>query len=202
MHLRERLPLRNKPLLQSAVIFALVFGVAMAPWPRLGRAFCGGYAVAAAAAFAPVLPPEAVTFWPSVPGDQHEEWDLLIRFRPATGATFRRGIRVEVRRVGYVPLVFLAALAIGFPARDRRHLAIAAAGCVAALVFLQAVALFSAFTARGVVSLGSGLNLLVSFASRALLSAPVMTFAVPGLLWAILARPRAPLAPSRTVSLA
>lgn len=189
MRVRDRLPLREKPFLQSAILFVLVFGVAMAPWPRLGRAFCEGYALVASAAFMPVFPAEAVTFRSSVAGDQHDEWDLLIRFRRRPGETVVHGIRVQLRRIAYVPLVFFAALSIAFPARDRRHRTAGIAGSVAALFVLQAVAIVAVFTSREVLSFGTALNLAIALISGGLVAAPVMSFAVPGLLWAILARP-------------
>jgi hypothetical protein len=179
--------LHENPLLRSLAILALVYGLLAAPWPGLGRAFVTVYAVAAEATLREALP-DGTSFRASQPDEASGPWDLAIRLPPAPGTTTVHGIRVHLRRVAYVPLAFLAALAVAFrPGRSARRGSLVA--CPFVLVALQVTALLSVFTTRGILDLGTAGNIVVGLVSRAFFEAPGMAFAIPGLLWLLLARP-------------
>ena len=181
-----RLPERS--LARSLAVLAVTYGILAAPWPGLGRAFVTGYAAAAEVTLAPALPFEGTSFRATAPGEQASEWDLAIRLPVAPGETTVHGIRVHLRRVAYLPLAFLAALALAFPPGRSAPRARAIA-CPAILVALQTIALLSVFTTRGLLDLGLPGNVCVGLVSRALFEAPGMMFALPALLWGLLARP-------------
>jgi hypothetical protein len=181
-----RIPERS--LARSLAVLAVAYGLLSVPWPGLGRAFVAGYAAVAQATLAHAPPLEGTSFRATAPGEEASDWDLAIRLPSPPGTSTVHGIRVHVRRVAYLPLAFLAALALAFPAgRSARRGLVAA--CPALLVVLQTVALLSVFTVRGLLDLGVVGNVAVGLVSRAFFEAPAMTFAIPGLLWLLLARP-------------
>jgi hypothetical protein len=179
---------RDRTLLRSLVVLVLAYGLLAVPWPGLGRAFVTVYAGAVQATLGNVLPMEGTSFRATEPGEPASPWDMAIRLPVAPGETNVHGIRVHMRRVAYVPLAFLGALALAFPPGRSAHW-FSIVACPVALVALQAVALLSVFTTRGLVDLGIVGNVIVGLVSHAFFEAPGMGFAIPGLLWALLARP-------------
>jgi hypothetical protein len=173
---------------RSLVVWAALYGLLSIPWPGLGHAFTTVYAAAAEVVLTSVLPMEGTSFRATEPGEPASEWDLAIRLPRAPGATSIHGIRIHLRRVAYVPLAFLAALGVAFPpARSARWPSVVA--CPVILVTLQTIALLSVFTTRGLLDLTLVGNVIVGLLSRAFFEAPGMGFAIPALLWALLARP-------------
>jgi hypothetical protein len=175
-------------IIRRLLIFGALFGLLTWNWPGLGRAFCGAYAAVTALAFAPVFG-DTVTFDASKPGDRFDEWDLLVRLQPPPGSNNVHGVRVQIRRICYMPLALFVAFAISCPPRTRRGYWLGWGACLALFAALQGLAMLSVFTTRGVLNLDTFLNLAVDLASRALIAAPVMSFALPPLLWMLLARP-------------
>jgi hypothetical protein len=174
----------DKARLRRLLALLAVYGVLAFPWPGLGRAFCTGYAWAAEAVLADVLPSGMTTFRAGAPGEALDEWNVLVQLPAAAGSTLVHGVRVHVRRICYVPLAFLLALAVAYPVERARRW-VTAAGCLVALAGAQIVALLSAFTARGLLDLGLLPNVVITVSSRVLL-APAMSFAVPGVAWIVL----------------
>jgi hypothetical protein len=175
-------------VVRAIVVFVVVFGALTWPWPGWGRTFCSGYAAIAAAALHPVFGDE-VTFDASRKGDRFDEWDLLIRFQPPPGSNNVRGVRVQIRRICYLPLSFFLAFAAACPAKSRRSFVLGASACLFALAILQSAAVLFVFTTRGALNLGSFLNLTISLVGHALVEAPAMSFAVQALSWSLLAKP-------------
>lgn len=179
----------DRTLLRSIALLAAIYAVLAVPWPGLGPAFVTAYAAVAQAAVAHSVPMRGTTFRATAPGEVASEWDLAIRLPPEPGATTIHGIRLHMRRIAYLPLALLAALAVAFPRGESRARLYGAFACPAILAALQLVAILSVFTARGILDLSLTGNVLVMLVSRAFFEAPGMAFVIPALLWVLLARP-------------
>jgi hypothetical protein len=166
------------------VVLAAVYLSLALPWPGLGRAFVTVYATVMRPALVSVVSSPGTSLRATGPDESASEWDLAILLPPEPGAQTLHGIRVHLRRMAYLPLALLAALfAFLPPVRSRRWSLIA---CPAALLALQFVALVSVFVTRGLADYGAAGNAFVIMVSRALFEAPVMQFALPAMLWAVL----------------
>src|SRR5579862_4480928 len=91
-------------------ILVLVYVALALPWPGLGRAFVGGYGALVGPVLQAATSRDGISLRATEPGEAGDEWDLALRFPPAPGSTTIHGIRVQMRRVAYVPLALLAAL--------------------------------------------------------------------------------------------
>jgi hypothetical protein len=184
MRLAEAVGIGGEVRWRPWVVLAAVYLSLAVPWPGLGRAFVTVYAAVMRPALVSAVSSPGTSLRATGPDEAADAWDLAIRLPPEPGSNTVHGIRVHLRRTAYLPLAFLAALFAAFPpARSRRWSLIA---CPAFLLLLQFVALVSVFVTRGLADYGAACNTLVIMVSRALFEAPVMQFALPAMLWAVL----------------
>ena len=131
-------------------LFLLAFGLLMAPWPRLGRAYTKFYSAGAAFLFGSFGPTGAVTFEPI----HNSEHDLHVTLynrahigRDSEGAAIRT--RHNSRHAGYMYAAFLAALILATPLPLKRKMWALLLGMILihCLIALQlALRIFHAFT--------------------------------------------------------
>ncbi len=184
MRLAEAVGIGGEARWRPWVVLAAVYLSLVLPWPGFGRAFVTAYATVVRPALVSAVSSPGTSLRATGPDESADEWDLAIRLPPEPGARTVHGIRVHLRRMAYLPLAFLAALFAGFPpVRSRRWSLVA---CPASLLVLQLVALLSVFVTRGLADYGDAGNAVVIMVSRALFEAPVMQFALPAMLWAVL----------------
>ena len=110
-----------KGVIRFFCLFLLVFGLLMAPWPRLGRAYTKFYSVGAAFLFGSTGPTGIVTFEPLSDSEYEMNVTLYNRARLAPdGDIARIRTRHSSRHAGYMYVAFLAALILATPIRWRR----------------------------------------------------------------------------------
>jgi hypothetical protein len=178
--------LRNRPVAALALRFVLAFALAAAPWPGLGRAFVAGVGAIATAVADPLSSDSNVTFLlrPPKPSENQPEWHAVIAARQdfPDGPSDHAGA-IDLRRAGYLQLATFVALAAAWPPKGRRRALAAAAVASAIVAAAIAIPILAFLSPLGVVHLGPWLQTLLSLASRALVAAPGMAFAIPGLAW-------------------
>ena len=97
-------------------LFMLVFGLLMAPWPRLGRAYTKFYSAGASFLFGSIGSTGTVTFEPLDDSEHDMNITLYNRARPAPdGGIARIRTRHNSRHAGYMYAAFLAALILATP---------------------------------------------------------------------------------------
>jgi hypothetical protein len=110
-----------KGIIRFFCLFLLVFGVLMAPWPRLGRAYTRFYSAGAAFLFGSFGSTGVVTFEPL--SDSEHELHVTLYNRThkvpnGDGVAIRT--RHSSRHAGYMYAAFLAALILATPISLRR----------------------------------------------------------------------------------
>jgi len=110
-----------KGIIRFFCLFLLVFGLLMAPWPRLGRAYTKFYSACAAFLFGSIGPTGIVTFEPLSDSEYEMNVTLYNRARLAPdGDIARIRTRHSSRQAGYLYVAFLAALILATPIPPRR----------------------------------------------------------------------------------
>jgi hypothetical protein len=178
--------LLDRSIAPSLARFIVVFVLMVAPWPGLGRTFTDTVGAIATAIADPLTSASNVTFQLRSPNSAEglPDWRGVIAVRQdfPEGPVAHAGA-IDLRRCGYLQLAMFAALAAAWPPRGRRQTLVAtalAAGIVSTTIALPILAFLSPL---GAVHLGAWLETLVSLASRALVAAPGMAYAVPGIAW-------------------
>jgi hypothetical protein len=110
-----------KGIIRFLCLFLLAFGLLMAPWPRLGRAYRKFYIAGASFLYGSIRPTGTVTFEP-LPGSEYDmNVTLYNRARTAPdGGIARIQTRHSSRQAGYLYAAFLAALILATPIPPRR----------------------------------------------------------------------------------
>jgi hypothetical protein len=174
------------PTVRAVARALVVFILLVVPWPGLGGAFTDAVGAVATAIADPLTASSNVTFVlrSPVPEENQPEWRAVISVRRDSpdGPTVDQGA-ADLRRAGYLQLAVFAALAAGWPPRGwRRALLglILSGGVVAGTIAVPVLAYLAGI---GVLQAGDAVRMVLSLASRALVAAPGMAFAVPGLTW-------------------
>jgi hypothetical protein len=166
--------------------FFLAFALMVAPWPGLGSAFAEAVGAIATAAADPISAASNVTFLlrSPKPSENQPEWRAVVSVRQdfPDGPVDHAGA-IDLRRAGYLQLVTFVALAAAWPPRGWPGALLATAIALAIVATAIALPILAFLSPIGVVHLGPWLQTLLSLASRALVAAPGMAFAIPGLAW-------------------
>ena len=102
-------------------LFLLVFGLLMAPWPQLGRAYRKFYIAGAVFLLGSIRPTGTVTFEPLSDSEYDMNVTLYNRARLAPdGNVVAIQTRHSSRHAGYLYVAFLAALILATPVPPRR----------------------------------------------------------------------------------
>ena len=110
-----------KGVIRFFCVFLLAFGLLMAPWPRLGRAYTKFYSASAAFLFGSIGSTGTVTFEPLSDSEYDMNVTLYNRARLAPdGDIARIRTRHSSRHAGYMYVAFLAALILATPIPARR----------------------------------------------------------------------------------
>ena len=181
---------------RAVVVFGLLVVLFLAPWPRLGRAFCtlfsayGNVLVASRQTALDARPRFEVPPPAEVSAADGGQWAVVLR-------TGDRALPLDTRIIAYTPLAIFLALALATPLPPRRKLIVLAGGgafLLARLAFAVLVPLGRAFGSGGSAST------LAEIAWTVLVTPPVMSYATPLVAWWMalaLTTPRAP-APAST----
>ena len=176
----------SRKLAASLVKFGLVFALLAAPWPGLGHAFTGAVGSIATAIADPLSVSSNVTVVVRSPNQNEAQPDwrgvIAVRQDLPAGPLDKAGA-IDLRRAGYLQLATFAALAAAWPPSSRRRAFLAASVALAIVALCIAVPILAFLSSIGAVHPGMPLEALLSLASRALVAAPGMAFAVPGLTW-------------------
>ncbi len=165
----------------------LVLLVLHVPWPGLGPTFASYFGHVAPALLS-VWSPSSLRVEMKPAGTEDGEWSVLF---DASDASIRKHTRaaLDIRRTAWLPLATFIALLVAFPLRrPRRRLLIAGLGLVVlhALWLLPLLAFFGGGPTR-FFTLSAPAHTLAVVAYRALISPPGMVYALPALLWFVLA---------------
>jgi hypothetical protein len=183
--------------LMALLRFVLVYALAIAPWPGLGRAWVGVVGAIATSIADPFFASTNVTFSlrASRPEEQPSAWSGIIEVRQdLPDASSHHAGAIDLRRAGYVQFVTFAALAIAWPPRTRRRAWLALAGCVVVVTGAVGMPILAFLAPLGAVHPGSLFGAAIALASRGLVGAPGMAYAVPGVVWVLTAFGLEPLA--------
>jgi hypothetical protein len=123
------------------------------------------------------------------PAEHLPEWDGVIDVKQDfPEGSVRHAGAIDLRRAGYLQLATFIALAAAWPSRRRRRGAAAACVAFAVVSMVIAVPVLDFLAGIGAVHLGACLGTATSLARRALVAAPGMAYALPGLVWLAVAQ--------------
>ena len=187
------------PLARALARFALVFALCVAPWPGLGRAFVAAVGAVATAIADPLSAASSVTLVvrAAQPAEARPEWDAVLAVSQdhPDGPVARAGA-IDLRRAGYLQLATFAALAAAWPPRGRRPILLGVAAGLSVVSIAVALPVLAFLGSVGAVHLGFALTTPIALASRALVAAPGMAYAIPGLAWVSVCGARTSVLPS------
>jgi hypothetical protein len=175
----------RRAALIAAAKFVVVLVALAAPWPRLGRTYVDTYGRVATAMARPVFEPMGteLSFAPSAEGDTKHEWAAMVFVLDPATHVVRHKMASDLRRTGYLQMVFYLAVAAAFPLRDRvRGTAWVAAGLLLFASFGWLPVLMY-LAKKQVIVLGAWSFSALAIVYRSVVTAPAMAYAVPGLLW-------------------
>jgi len=177
--------------------FVVVLGLLVAPWPGLARTFTDAVGTVATAIADPFFTSSNVTFRlrSPVPAEQQPEgWGVIEVKQDFPEGPKRHAGAIDLRRVGYLQVATFIALAAGWPPRGGRRWARAALAVGAIVAATIAVPILDYLGDVGVIHMGAFIRGVVALVRRALVAAPGMAYAIPGLTWLALsqATPDAP----------
>jgi hypothetical protein len=110
-----------KGIIRFFCLFLLVFGLLLAPWPGVGRAYTIFYSKGASFLFGSIGATGAAQFEPLNDSEYHLRVILFNRTRrTADGDILRIRTRHNSRHAGYIYVAFLIALIMGTPIPARR----------------------------------------------------------------------------------
>lgn len=151
-----------KGIIRFFCLFLLVFGLLMAPWPRLGRAYTKFYCAGAAFLFGSIGPTGIVTFEPLSDSEYDMNVTLYNRARLAPdGSVVAIQTCHSSRQAGYMYVTFLTALILATPIPLRRK---------AWALFLGIILI------HGLIALQLALRILHAFHNRPLSMFVMSTF--------------------------
>jgi hypothetical protein len=173
-------------LTASVLRFVIVLALVLVPWPGLGRAFTDAVGAIGTALAQPISASSNVSFLLRSPKpiEGQPDWRAVISVRQdfPDGSSVHAGA-IDLRRAGYLQLAAFVALAVAWPPQGRTRALLAVAVALAIVSTAIALPILAFLSPLGAVHLGASLEALVSLASRALVAAPGMAYAVPGLAW-------------------
>ncbi|MGO9836079.1 MAG: hypothetical protein ACLP1X_17900 [Polyangiaceae bacterium] len=170
----------------SVARFLVAFGLLVAPWRGLGRAFTEAAGAVATAVADPFFGSSNVTFVlrAPVPSERLGDWRGVVDVKQDfPEGPVRHAGAIDMRRAGYLQLATFLSLAAGWP--PRRHSRALLAVVVATLVVASTlgVAALDFLCSLGAVHAWAWFATAVALARRALVGAPGMAYAIPGLVW-------------------
>jgi hypothetical protein len=141
-----------KGIIRFLCLFLLVFGLLMAPWPGLGRAYRKFYIAGASFLFGSIGPTGTVTFEP-LPGSENDmNVTLYNRARTSPdGGIARIQTHHSSHHAGYMYVAFLSALILATPIPLRRKIWALFSGMIlihGLIAFKLALRIFHAFHNR------------------------------------------------------
>jgi hypothetical protein len=112
-----------KGIIRFFCLFLLVFGLLMAPWPRLGRVYTRFYSIGASFLYGSIGSTGTVRFEPLKDNEYYLYVTLFNRARQAAdGGVARIRTRHNSRHAGYMYVAFLIALIMATPISSKRKL--------------------------------------------------------------------------------
>jgi hypothetical protein len=181
----------RRTLLFRVARFFFAFGLMVAPWPGLGAAFADTIGAAATAAADPFFSSSNVTLTVRAPrpAENQPDWRGIIDVKQDfPEGTVRHAGAIDLRRAGYLQLATFIALAAAWVPEGRRRILEGACVIVVVVSAIVAIPIVDFLAQAGVAHLGASLSTLIALARRALLGAPGMAYAVPGIAWLALSR--------------
>jgi hypothetical protein len=181
---------RGKRSLAAALgRLSVVFALLLAPWPAVGPAWVGVVGSMVTTVMDPLFDSSNVTFRlrSPEPVEHLSEWQGVIDVKQDfPDGPVRHAGAIDLRRAGYLQWVTFLALAAAWPLRRPRSwiLAVAIAGAIVG--GLIGVAVLDFLSDLGAIHGGSLVAMVLSLSRRALIGAPGMAFAVPGIVWLLL----------------
>jgi hypothetical protein len=119
-----------------------------------------------------------------VPIEKLPDWRAVIDVRQDFPDRPKRdAAAIDLRRAGWLQLATFVALAAAWPPRGRRRIVLAASVAFAIVSTCIAVPVVDYLAQVGAVHLGTLLGGVLALVRRALIAAPGMAYAVPGLAW-------------------
>jgi len=176
----------RRSLALAVARFVVAFAILVAPWPGLGRAFTEAAGAVATAVADPFFGASNVTFVlrAPVPSEGLGDWRGVVDVKQDfPEGPVRHAGAIDMRRAGYLQLVTFLSLAAGWPPRrpSRALLAVVMAALVVASTL--GVAALDFLCGVGAVQAWAWFATAVALARRALVGAPGMAYAIPGLVW-------------------
>jgi hypothetical protein len=173
----------------SFVRFFVVLALLIAPWPGLGRTVCKVVGTIVTSVADPLLASTNITLLcrATRASDGLPEWDAVLSVRQdSPDGPEDHGGAMDMRRAGYLQAGTWLALVAGWPPRGGRRVLRSLSIFAAILLIVVALPIVTFLMSAGVLDASAVVESLVSLASRALVGAPAMAYAVPGLAWLFL----------------
>jgi hypothetical protein len=168
--------------------FLLALALLLPPWPAIGRAYGRAVGAWTDLTLSPAAAPVKLRFTvPAADDPGGSSWELRVHAEDPSGRYV--GTVLDLRRSGYIASAVFAALALATPLRWKQRLVLMGAG-LAILQLLPLLPLLSFFSGKLPVrafQLGAATSAAVEIAYHALVAPPGMAYAVPALLWLLLA---------------
>jgi hypothetical protein len=164
----------------------VVAGLLLFPWPGISGCYCGTVDSMATAVVEPLFDASNVTFVLRAPKPQESqpEWRGVIDVKQDfPDGPVRHAGAIDLRRAGFLQLATFLGLSVALPPRGRRETIVALGVVAAVLSFLLALPILEFLSQVSAVRLWGWLGTLVALARRALIGAPGMAYAIPGLAW-------------------
>jgi len=175
--------------------FAAAFAILIFPWSGLGRAFVDAVGAAATAVADPITASSnlSVTVRSARPNENQPDWCGIIDVkRDFPEGPVRQAGALDLRRAGYLQFATFLSLAAGWPPKSGRRALIASAVVVGVVSAVIAVPIFDFLRELGIASFGAWGGAMVALVRRALVAAPGMAYAIPGMAWVAIMQPRLP----------
>jgi hypothetical protein len=171
---------------RAAIRFVVVAGLLLYPWPGIGGCYCGAVDSVATALVDPLFDASNVTFVLRAPRPQESlpEWRGVIDVKQDfPEGPVRHAGAIDLRRAGFLQLATFLALAVALPPRGRRQTIVAFGVAAGVVSFLIALPILEFLMQASAIHLWGWLDTLITVARRALVGAPGMAYAIPGLAW-------------------
>ena len=182
--------LRNKSLGGFVIRFLIIYGLLMAPWPGLRRAYAAVFRAGGNLVFGSLGPDVRVRFRPPDRSERAADTEIVLTKREGQALATRR-VPTKARHLGYTPTAILVALTLSTPSLWRRKWRgllwglLAVYGFVALRVGLLLMHTLSEDPALRVFTLGPLAEKLLERAIPALVRAPASSYVAPILIWVL-----------------
>jgi len=183
----------------SMARFLITLALLLAPWPGLGRAVSEAAGEMATAVLDPFFGSSNVTvvLRSPVPSEGLGDWRGVIDVKQDfPDRPVRNAGAIDLRRAGYLQLATFVSLGAGWPPRGRRRALLVLIVGTLVVASTLAMPLLDFLSSVGAVHLGERMAVVLSLARRALVGAPGMAYAIPGLAWLALWGGETPIAPA------